>query len=493
MNDVRQVRLEKLAKIRELGINPYPDRFERTHSLADAKNLLVSTKNVKIAGRLMTTRGMGKLTFAHLQDFSGRLQVVLQKEKIGEEQYNFFADLIDNGDFVGCEGEIFQTKHGEISLLVESFVLLSKSLRPLPEKWHGVQDRELIYRERYLDLISNPDSLKRFQFRTNFIKEVRAYLEKNNFWEIDTPALCTKASGALAKPFMTHHNALDTDVYLRIAPETYLKRAVVGGFERVFEFARCFRNEGIDPSHLQDFTMLEYYAAYWNYEDNMAFTEKMLVDVLQKLTGTLEFDLIGRDLETITKVDFTGPWPRITMRDLILGDSGIDIDKFTDAENLRKEIKMKKIDIQDIDKLGRGNLIDGIYKKVSRPKLIKPTFIIKQPTDLSPLARLNDDDPTVTDRFQLVINTWEVVNAYSELVDPVDQADRFEMQSQDKNAGDEEAHGTDDDYIRAMEHGMPPMSGWGMGIDRIVALLTAQPNVRDVVLFPLMREEEKID
>ncbi|OGC82656.1 MAG: lysine--tRNA ligase [Candidatus Abawacabacteria bacterium RBG_16_42_10] len=493
MNDVRKVRLEKLAKIRELGVNPYPDRFERTHSLSDAKNLAIGTKNVKIAGRLMTTRGMGKLTFAHLQDFSGRLQVVLQKEKIGEERYAFFADLIDNGDFIGCEGEIFQTKHGEISLLVESFVLLSKSLRPLPEKWHGVQNRELIYRERYLDLISNPDSLKRFQFRTNFIKEIRAYLEKNNFWEIDTPALCNKASGALAKPFITHHNALDTDVYLRIAPETYLKRAVVGGFERVFEFARCFRNEGVDPSHLQDFTMLEYYVAYWNYEDNMAFTEKMLVDVLQKLTGSLEFDVIGRDFETITRVDFTGPWPRVALRNLILEDSGIDIDTFPDAENLRKEIKKKKIDIQDIDKLGRGNLIDGLYKKVSRPKLIKPTFVIKQPTDQSPLARLNDDDPTVTDRFQLVVNTWEVVNAYSELVDPVDQADRFETQAADKAGGDEEAHGTDDDYIRAMEHGMPPMSGWGMGIDRIVALLTAQPNVRDVVLFPLMREEEKVD
>jgi lysyl-tRNA synthetase class 2 len=260
----------------------------------------------------------------------------------------------------------------------------------------------------------------------------------------------------------------------------------------VFEFARCFRNEGIDPSHLQDFTMLEYYAAYWNYEDNMAFTEKMLVDVLQKLTGSLEFDVMGRDFETITKVDFTGPWPRVTMRDLLLADSDIDINDYTDAEELRKVIKQKKIDIQDVDKLGRGNLIDGLYKKVSRPKLIKPTFVIKQPTDLSPLARLNDDDPTVTDRFQLVVNTWEVVNAYSELVDPVDQADRFEIQAQDKKAGDEEAHGTDDDYIRAMEHGMPPMSGWGMGIDRIVALLTAQPNVRDVVLFPLMREEERL-
>jgi len=225
----------------------------------------------------------------------------------------------------------------------------------------------------------------------------------------------------------------------------------------------------------------------------MAFTEKMLVDVLQKLTGSLEFDVIGRDFETITRVDFTGPWPRVALRNLILEDSGIDIDTFPDAENLRKEIKKKKIDIQDIDKLGRGNLIDGLYKKVSRPKLIKPTFVIKQPTDQSPLARLNDDDPTVTDRFQLVVNTWEVVNAYSELVDPVDQADRFETQAADKAGGDEEAHGTDDDYIRAMEHGMPPMSGWGMGIDRIVALLTAQPNVRDVVLFPLMREEEKVD
>ena len=297
------------------------------------------------------------------------------------------------------------------------------------------------------------------------------------------------ASGALAKPFKTHHNALDLDIYLRIAPETYLKECIFGGFEKVFEVGRCFRNEGMDPSHLQDFTMCEHYAAYWNFEDNMKFTEDLFSYLLNKLFGTLKIDIKDRQGK-IHKVDFKPPWPKVSFRDLIKKDCGIDIDKFDLAEKLRAEIKKKKIPVEDMAKLERGNLIDSLYKTVSREKIIQPTFLINHPIDLSPLARRNDKNPEIVDRFQLIVNTWEIVNAYSELVDPLDQKERFDKQSKAKEKGDIEAHGKDDEYVKALEHGAPPISGWGMGIDRIVTLLTQQDNLRDVVLFPLLRPDK---
>jgi lysyl-tRNA synthetase class 2 len=335
-------------------------------------------------------------------------------------------------------------------------------------------------------LIANEDSKKRFEFRSDFVRALREFYWDQGFREVETPILTNSASGALAKPFTTHHNALDIDMYLRIAPETYLKEAIVGGFEKIFEMGRLFRNEGIDPSHLQDYTSVEHYAAYWNYEDNMEFTEKMFESILMKLKGTTIVSI--KDKEGVAhEVDFKGPWPKISMRDVIFKDSEIDIEKFDNAGDLLSEIKSKGIALEGAEDLGFGNLIDALYKKVSRPKMIKPTFLIKHPVELSPLARKNDDNPSVVDRFQLVVATWEIINAYSELVDPIDQAERFEAQSSDKEAGDEEAHGKDDEYVESMEYGMPPISGFGMGIDRIVTLLTAQDNLRDVVLFPIMK------
>lgn len=482
------VRLEKLKKIRAAGINPYPDKFDVSETLAEAKAKKEGTE-VTCAGRLLTLRDMGKLTFAHLQDFSGKMQIILKGDELGEENYQFLLKTLDLGDYLGVSGKIFITHKGEISILVNKCQLLAKALLPLPEKWHGLQDTEAKYRQRYLDLISNRETLDRFIFRSNLIKKMREFYWANGFIEVETPILGNTASGALAKPFKTHHEALDLPLYLRIAPETFLKEAIVGGFERVFEIGRSFRNEGIDPSHLQDFTTVEHYAAYWNYEDNMKFTEKMLGSLLTDLLGTLKLEILNRDGEKI-KVDFTPPYPRVTFRELIKKDSGIDIDKLEKVEDLRTEIKKKKIDIEDLNKLGRGNLIDELYKKVSRPKLVGPVFLIQHPTDVSPLSRRNDQNPKVVDRFQLVIVGWEVTNAYSELVDPLDQEGRFTEQASLKKAGDAEAHGKDDDYVTAMKYGMPPMSGLGLGIDRLVALLTQQPNLKDVVLFPLMKPKE---
>jgi lysyl-tRNA synthetase, class II len=484
-NDQRAVRIEKIKALREAGELPYAERFEKSHMLADAKQLADGTKSVKAAGRVIAVRAFGKLTFCHLLDFSGTMQIALQKNKLAE-RFETFMKTVDMGDFIGVEGEVITTRTGEKTIDVSAWTFLSKSLRPLPEKFHGLTDQELVYRRRYLDLITSPEHMERFKKRTKIIRTIREFLDKNDFVEIDTPVLANKACGALARPFITHHNALDIDVYLRIAPETYLKRAVAGGFERVYEFARCFRNEGLDASHLPDFTLLEYYCAYWNYEDNMNFTEKLLKHLLMEVCGGLSITYEG------TNISFDGQWPRISFRDLILRDCGIDINLFATKEDLLAEIKAKGITFEtdvDVAHAGRGNLIDLLYKKVSRPALVNPVFVIHHPLDLSPLARKNDKNPQVVDRFQLVVNGWEIVNAYSELVDPIDQAQRFEEQAAARAHGDLEAMEVDNDFLLCMEYGMPPISGWGMGVDRVTALLTNAPNLRDVILFPLMRPE----
>ncbi|MFT7619159.1 MAG: lysyl-tRNA synthetase class 2 [Planctomycetota bacterium] len=484
-NEYRKVRISKLERLREAGQNPYPDRFERTHMLAEARELADDTAGVVVAGRIMTARIMGKLSFITLQDVSGRCQVSIRQDDVGPDVYKIVKKLVDIGDFIGVAGEIYTTKTGEKTVRANGFSFLGKTLRPLPEKWQGVQDQEVLYRQRYLDLIMNPDSMDRFKLRSSLIRSMRRYLEDEQFIEVETPVLAKNASGAAAKPFTSHHNSLDMEVFLRIAPETYLKRCIVGGFDRVFEFARCFRNEGMDPSHLQDFTMLEYYCAYWNFEDNMNFTEKLIKHVLQELFGKLEVEVGGQN------VDFAGNWPRVSFQELIEKDCGIDIEAFSTADSLRTAIAEKGIELEDIEKLGRGNLIDQLYKKVSRPKIIAPTFLTSHPVDLSPLARRNDESESISDRFQLVINGWEVINAYSELVDPLDQRERLEAQAALKADGDDDAMDMDEDYLIAMEHGMPPISGWGMGIDRFCALITNQSNLRDVVLFPLMRPTTK--
>ncbi|MEI7616226.1 MAG: lysine--tRNA ligase, partial [Actinomycetota bacterium] len=455
------------------------------HDVCDYEQL---AKNISLT--FTNEKETTKNTFAPI-DILDYIYAVLHSPTY-REKYKEFLKIIDIGDFIGVEGEVFKTQKGEISILVNSYTFLSKSLRPLPEKWHGLKDQEAKYRQRYLDLITNRETMDKFNFRSDFIWELRKFYKENGFYEIETPVLCNAASGALAKPFTTHHNALDINVYLRIAPEIYLKEAIIGGYEKIYEVARVFRNEGMDPGHLQDFTMVEHYCAYWDYKDNMEFTEKMLSTIINKLKGTTKIEILDREGKKVT-VDFNPPWDKVSFKDLILKDCGIDIDEYPDVESLKKEIKRKKINIENIESLGRGNLIDSLYKEVSRHKLINPTFLLHHPTDLSPLARKNDQNPNITDRFQLIINGWEILNAYSELIDPIDQKERLDKQSDDKEKGDEEAMSKDDDYVKAMEYGMPPISGWGMGIERIVALLTQQSNLRDVVLFPLMRPENPED
>ncbi len=483
------IRHAKAEKLRALKRTPYAAKFSRTHTMKAGQESKDGTR-VKIAGRVMLFREMGKLTFATLQDHTGRLQIAFKDEELGKDEYKLLQKLIDLGDIIGIEGVRFTTQKGEPTILVKMWTMLSKALRQPPEKWHGISDRETAYRQRYLDLTSNKEAFDRFVFRSNFIKAMREFYWAEGFTEVDLPVLVNSASGALATPFTTHHAALDLDVYLRIALETHQKECLIGGFDRTFALGPVFRNEGMDPSHLQEFTMCEHYASYWDYEDNMRFTEKMLATLLTKTLGTTKVKIPNRD-GALIEADFGGKWPRLSMQEVILKDSGIDYDTCDTASALRKAIKEKNIQLEvDITNLGRGNLIDQLYKKVSRPKIVSPTFITKHPIDLSPLARRNDENPMITDRFQLVVGGWEIVNAYSELVDPVDQAGRFESQSEAKKKGDADAHGKDDEFVEALEYGCPPCSGWGMGIDRIVALLTAQENLRDVVLFPLMKPEK---
>lgn len=480
------VRREKVDRIREV-CNPYPERYELTHSLKEASLLEDETAGVRIAGRIVFMRKMGKMSFLKLRDIEGEIQVSIKIDLVGEEKYEFFKTNIDIGDFIGVEGEIFTTHTGEKTLRASSFEFLGKALKPLPEKFHGLTDLEACYRQRYVDLIMNEDTRKRFITRVKFIRELRNYLDNLGYMEIETPVLNNKASGATARPFKAHHNALDLDVYLRIAPETYLKRAVVGGIPKVYEVARCFRNEGMDASHLQDFTMVEGYQAYFNYEDNMKFIQNMLQTIIMNIFGTLTIQFGDKE------IDMSGNWGKVTFRDLLIQYADIDINVYNTKEKLLDIIKEKKIEVESetpLENLGFGNLVDVLYKKVARPHMLGPVYLTEHPTSLSPLARSNDDRPEVSDRFQLVINGAEIVNGYSELVDPQEQERRLLEQASLKAQGDEEAMEMDYDYISAMEYGMPPISGWGMGIDRIVQLLTGSESIRDVVMFPLMKPIE---
>ncbi|MFM8385294.1 MAG: amino acid--tRNA ligase-related protein [Planctomycetia bacterium] len=527
MSEQRDVRIGKLDLLRQAGVRPYADRFPRTHGLAAARALAEAGSEgregpvVRTSGRVMAVRTFGKLVFVTLLDGSGTCQAALDGQALPPGQADLFARCVDLGDFIGVEGATGKTRKGEPTVWASSWTFLAKALRPLPEKWHGLSDVERRQRQRYLDLLSHRDAasvappeppprgyhpacvpaprhapfdaqgaqrdtLQRMRFRAAFTEALRASLLAHGFEEVDTPVLQSKPSGALARPFHTHHHALDLSCVLRIAPETWLKQAVAGGFDRVFEVARCFRNEGMDPSHLQEFTMVEWYAAWWDYRDNMDFTEGLVLHLLDRLLGTRRARFGDRE------IDFTPPWPRIALRDLILRDSGIDIDRHPTAQDLRAAIATRglRLERDDLDRLGRGTLVDVLYKKVSRPSLVAPTFVMDHPIDLSPLARRSDAQPSRTDRYQLVVNGWEVVNAYSELVDPLDQRERFEQQAAARAAGDDEALEVDEDYLLAMEHGMPPMSGWGMGVDRFVSLLTGQDTLREVVLFPLMKPHE---
>ncbi len=448
------------------------------------------TTDVKVAGRIVFMRKMGKMSFITIRDIKGKIQLSIKVDMVGEDKYNFFKESFDIGDFIGATGEVFTTHTGEKTIRVNNFEFLGKALKPLPEKFHGLTDQEACYRQRYVDLIMNEDTRNRFIVRVNFIKELRNYLDDLGYMEIETPILNNKPSGATARPFKAHHNALDMDVYLRIAPETYMKRAVVAGIPKVYEIARCFRNEGIDQTHLQDFTMIEAYHAYYNYKDNMKLIQNMLQTIIKKIFGTLIITIDNKE------VDMGGDWPTVSFRDVILKYAEIDINEYNTKEKLLNIIKEKKIEFESetpIENLGFGNLIDVLYKKVARPFMVNPVYLTEHPVSLSPLARTNDENSDISDRFQLVVNGAEIVNGYSELVDPIEQEKRLMEQSKLKEAGDEEAMDMDYDYISAMEYGMPPISGWGMGIDRIIQLLTNSENIKDVVMFPLMKPVDNND
>ncbi len=483
------VRREKLKEISKI-CNPYPERYEVTHSLKEASNLVDGSDNISVAGRIVFMRKMGKMSFIKIRDIESDLQISIKVDLVGEEKYEFFKANFDVGDFIGAKGEIFTTHTGEKTLRASSFEFLGKALKPLPEKFHGLTDKELCYRNRYLDMIINEDTRKRFLVRMNFVKELRKFLDNHGYYEVETPILNNKPSGAVARPFKSYHNALDMDVYLRIAPETYMKRSVVAGIPKVYEIARCFRNEGIDATHLQDFTMIEAYQAYYNYEDNMKFIREMLQTIIMNIFGTLSIQ-VGDKI-----VDLSGEWSKVSFRDIILKYSNIDIKKYDTKEKLLNKIKEENIELDSetpIENLGYGNLIDYLYKKVARPHMIGPVYLTEHPTSLSPLARANDDNKEITDRFQLIINGAEIVNGFSELVDPIEQERRLLEQAKLKANGDEEAMDMDYDYINAMEYGMPPISGWGMGIDRIIQLLTNSDNIKDVVMYPIMKPINEVN
>ena len=490
INELKAVRKEKMDKLTEAGISVHPERYERTHSIKEARVLEDGKTGVSIAGRVMSKRKLGKISFMDLQDIEGHLQLCIKRDDLGEDAYKFMHETIDIGDFIGVKGDIFTTQAGEKSLQVYEYTFLGKALRPLPEKFHGITDQESVYRERHLDLIMNNETKKRFLLRSKVIRLMREFLDNNEFIEVDTPVLQNTASGATAKPFITHHNALDMDVYLRISPELTLKKLIIGGFSNVYEIARDFRNEGMDANHLQDFTMVEGYSAYWCYKDNMKFLKEMIIYIIKKVYGDDLKVQIGEN-----EIYFGGEWPIISFRDLILKDCGIDINKYSTAESLLAEIKAQgiKLEADNLENLGRGNLIDTLYKKVSRPNIINPTYLIEHPIDLSPLARSNDDNPELTDRFQLVVNGQEIINGYSELVDSAEQERRLVEQSKLKANGDEEAMSIDNEYIKAMEYGMPPISGWGLGIDRFLQFLTNSDNIRDVVLYPLLKPRASVE
>jgi lysyl-tRNA synthetase class 2 len=492
-------RLAKLQTIVDGGIVAYPSRFERTHNAVEVADFAEKatlrsadevfanpTKNIRVGGRIMTFREHGKIAFANIQDASGQLQICFKFEVLGEKVFKFLLDDVDLGDFVGIVGEPFMTKQNKLAVLCAEFVFLGKALRPLPDKFHGLEDTEIKYRKRYLDLIANRETTDRFLTRSKITEGLRTWLISRGFTEIVTRTLQMQAGGALAKPFTTHHNTLDTDYALRIAPELDLKMAIVGGFEKVFEFAMSFRNEGMDPSHLQEFQMLEWYAAYENMDTNMQWTQELLQEILPKTLGKSSFIVFDKKGKEYI-VDISKPFKKVTFKDLL---AEVDVDIFAEKDVLVKKAIDIGIDATEAKSRSRANLLDDIYKKLVRPNLVDPTFVTHHPGDLKPLARRNDADPRLADSFQLLIAGWEIVNAYSELVDPIAQRKLLEEQAKERKSGDAEAMEVNEEYLTAMEHGMPPITGFGMGVDRLVALVTGQKNLRDVVLFPLMKKED---
>jgi lysyl-tRNA synthetase class 2 len=445
---------------------------------ADAKGAPDGTA-VRLAGRVVLWRRMGGLVFGHIQDRSGRVQISLSRTDLGDDTVRQWSRSVKIGDFVGVAGTLYTTRRGERTVAVSELAVLNRTTRALPDKWQGMSNVEARYRRRYLDLLVNAESRERFRTRVRVIRRIRRFLEDNDFLEVETPILQEAASGAAARPFVTRHNTLGEDFYLRISPETLLKRVVVGGFERIYELGRNFRNEGMDSSHLQEFTMLEWYAAYWDYRDNMAFVRELILAVLDDVLGTRTITYGG------TKLDFGGDWPELDYRTEIARRTGIDLTVVRDLPTLRERVACLGLDVGEA--ASYAGLVDLLYKKTVRPQLVQPCFLMHHPVELVPLARRSDCDPTRLDSFQVVVNGWEIVKAYSELIDPVEQRRRLDEQTALREAGDDETMMMEEDFIEAMEYGMPPMSGLGIGIDRFIALLTDAPTLRDVVLFPVMR------
>ncbi|MCX5725734.1 MAG: lysine--tRNA ligase [Candidatus Saganbacteria bacterium] len=488
LSDLLKARRTKLEDLRKKGIDPYPYRYVVTHKAADIVKDFSENLEVSIAGRVITRRGHGKASFAHIMDDSGKVQVYAKIDVLGEEKYDLFTKL-DIGDFIGVKGAVFKTKTGEITVKISELVLLAKSLHPLPEKWHGLQDKELRYRERYVDLMVNPEVKEVFIKRCRIISLIRKFLEDRGFLEVETPVLHAMPGGAAAKPFSTFHDALGMDLYLRIAPELYLKRLVVAGFEKIFELGRVFRNEGMSYKHNPEYTMLEVYQAYADFEDIMKLTEEMIVKIIMKIHGKTTIEYKGEAL------DFTPPWKRISLVSA-LKEAGIDIE--VGEEGIRKIAKQKGI--EGAEEIGVGKIINTLYDKFVEPNLIQPTFIVDYPIETSPLAKKKRDNPKLVERFEMIVAGMEMANAFSELNDPIDQRERFKKQLELRAAGDTEAESMDEDFLRALEYGMPPTGGLGIGIDRLVMILTGQLSIRDVLFFPHMKplseaapKEEEMD
>ena len=483
MSDNNIIELKKEKYIELESCNALQDHYNKELNIFQATQLEFG-QVLKTAGRLVSLRVMGKILFANLYDFSGTIQICVRKEE-GDDSFDRFVNDVSIGDFIGVGGTLFLTKTEEKTIRVGEWALLNKAVRPFPDKYYGIENIELRYRQRALDLITNESSRNVFKKRFEIVKTLRRYLEDQGYIEVETPVLQNHPSGALARPFHTHHNALDIECSLRIACETYLKRCIGAGIDKVFEFARCFRNEGISHTHLQDFTMLEFYASYCNAESMRPFVEGLLRNLIEKVFGQTEVTIRGHVIQ------FGGEWPVLDYSELIYKDTGIDIRTSDTKPKLIAAMKENKVVVEDVATLSWTNLVDTIYKKYSRPKLIQPCFLVKYPVDMAPLARRNAQDKNFVDFFQFLIDGVEIVKAYSELVDPLDQRGRFESQAASREAGDEESLPMDEEYLQSMEHGFPPIAGVGIGIDRLVMVLCGCDNIKDTILFPLLRSIEK--
>jgi len=482
-----QTRLEKLQRLRERGVDPYPPRFSRSHTILQVVERFSplaaeekSGETVTVAGRLVALRRMGRAAFLDLRDGTGKIQIHASLDALGEEKYSGLCDS-DIGDFLGITGEVFRTRRGELTVSAAEWTLLSKSLRPLPEKWHGLKDVELRYRHRALDLISNEDVREAFTRRSRMIAAIRRYLDEKGFLEVETPMMQPLAGGATARPFVTHHNALDIDLYLRVAPELYLKRLVIGGLERVYELAKNFRNEGVSTTHNPEFTTLEVYQAYSDYEGMMSLAENLVAAGVRAATGVTTVTYQGNE------IDFSAPWVRISMIEAVEEASGITISG-SSQEKILAQARDKGIDLPG---LSRGKLIEHLFDRFVESTLIQPTIVKDYPIEISPLAKMKAEEDGIVERFELFIGGMELANAFSELNDPLDQRARFEAQERLRSAGDEEAQHVDEDFLFALEHGMPPTGGIGFGIDRLAMLVTDARSIRDVILFPALRSRVK--